>query len=190
MIKSIIFDCFGVLYPQASGAFFEKHSDQFKNDAAVLDDLNRKIDLGQLTRQEFFLGLEDASGMPAKEIQKEIDDQLVLDQKLVDLISRLKQQYKIGLLSNAGQEEIEILYRDQIEELFDAIVVSYEVKSLKPDAQIFTVCLDRLDVAPEKALLVDDSTTNLIAAKKLGIQTLHYPQFGTIPHELKDLARS
>ncbi len=181
MIKAIIFDCFGVLYPQASGDFFKRHKNLFKNSPAALDKLNSQIDLGEITRAEFFNGLQKITGMDAHKIQAEFDEQLFVDAKLVKLIQKLKPAYKIALLSNAGKEEIEVIYRDKIEGLFDAITVSYEVKSVKPGPEIFLICTKLLNVKPEECLCVDDSQKNIEAAKKLGMKTIPYPNFGKIP---------
>src|SRR3989344_4475210 len=113
MIKAVIFDCFGVLYPDASGHFFQKHKDLFRNGSTYLDKLNLQIDLGQITRAEFFSKLEEETGISADLIKEEIDLELMVDQQLVQLIKKLKESYKIGILSNAGEEEIAIIYRDQ-----------------------------------------------------------------------------
>jgi len=141
MLKAIIFDCFGVLYPQASGNFYKSHEKLFQSHLEVLDGLNLEIDMGEISRKEFFAGLKKVTGIPAKVIQHELDSQLILDQKLASLIKKLKTRYKIGLFSNAGEEEIEIIYRDKIDGLFDAMTVSYELKSVKPNPQIFITCL-------------------------------------------------
>jgi HAD superfamily hydrolase (TIGR01509 family) len=189
MLKAIIFDCFGVIYPQASGVFFDKHKSLFQEHLKAMDELNLKIDLGEISRDKFFAGLEKVTGISAKAIQSEIDSQLRVDHKVIDLIKKLKRKYKIGLLSNAGKEEINIIYRDKIDSLFDSTAISYEVKSVKPSADIFLVCLKRLGVEPQEALFIDDSMTNVDAARKLNMQALHYPKFGAMPEELGKLAK-
>lgn len=185
MIKAIIFDCFGVLYPQASGQFFERHKNLFKTNPTVLDELNLKIDLGKINRAEFFKGLEEISGIPAAKIQSEIDQELVLDLSLIEFIRKLKSFYKISLLSNAGEEEVAIIYRDKIDSLFDVIAVSYEVGSVKPEKEIFQSCTRRLGVEPQECLFIDDSIANIKTAQNLGMQTIFYPNFGNLPQELK-----
>ncbi|HUD10053.1 MAG TPA: HAD-IA family hydrolase [Candidatus Saccharimonadales bacterium] len=189
MLKVIIFDCFGVIYPQASGVYLDKRKELFQNHTEEIGELNLRIDLGEISRAEYFVGLEKVTGVSAKEIQDEVDRQLRVDQGLIDVIKKLKAKYKIGMLSNAGKEEIDIIYRDKIDSLFDALAVSYEVKSVKPNAEIFLVCLDRLGVKAEEALLVDDSMVNIKAAQDLGLQTLYYPKFGNMPKDLTELAR-
>ncbi len=190
MIKAIIFDCFGVLYPQASGHFFERHQQLFSHNPSLLDELNLKIDLGKITRAQFFNSLAEISGMSATAIQSEIDQELVLDSALVEFIRKLKPFYKIGLLSNAGEEEIAIIYRDKIDIFFDAIAVSFEVGAVKPGKEIFLTCSQRLGLNPQECLFIDDSMSNIKAAQNLGMQTIFYPTFGNLPQELKLLLPS
>lgn len=188
MIKAVIFDCFGVLYPHSSGNFYNKNQELFKDSPGLLDKLNLQIDLGEINRAQFFKELEKATNIPAATIQQEFDDeQHSPDTALVELIKKLKQKYRIALLSNAGEEEIGIIYRDGIADLFDVKTVSYKVGFVKPANEIYLSCLKELSVKPEEAIFVDDSAVNIEAAKKLGIQTLIYPDFGNIPLPLQQL---
>ena len=186
MIKCIIFDCFGVIYPQASGNFFNKNKHLFGEDLTFFDNLNRQIDLGKISRTEFFTKLEEKIGIPADKMQAEIDQELVVDQQLIKLIKKLKLRYKIGLLSNAGKEENAIIYRGKINSLFDAIVVSYETGAVKPDHKIYVECAKRLGVETSECIFVDDSPSNLKGAKEVSMQTIHYESFGIIPKELNE----
>jgi putative hydrolase of the HAD superfamily len=187
MIKAVIFDCFGVLYPQPVGNFFRAHKEYLKNGIDELHKLSLQVDLGEITRQDFFNGLETMTGISANEIRKEFDEQLHPDVQLVEAIEKMRSAHKIGLISNAGKEEIEILYRDKLDGLFDAITISYEAHSVKPDPEIYLLCVERLGVEPESCLFVDDTSANLAAAELLGMRTLLYPEFGNMPQKLQDL---
>jgi HAD superfamily hydrolase (TIGR01509 family) len=186
--RAILFDCFGVLYPQAGLPFFERHRESFSRHPQAWIDLNAKIDLGKINREEFYLAQEKITGVPARSIMDEIDSQMNVDRNLIALIERLKPYYKIGFLSNAGREEIEPIFRDKIDLLFDATAVSYEVGVLKPDPEIFLVSAQRLGVEPASCLFVDDSKVNIEAAQRVGMKTLLYPTFGEIPSELNEMA--
>ncbi|MCL4418764.1 HAD-IA family hydrolase [Patescibacteria group bacterium] len=183
MIKAVIFDCFGVLYPNASRQFFKRHRNLFRDNSALLDKLNLQIDLGQITRAEFFAELEKEIGIPAFKIKAEIDNDLVLDQKLARFIKELKTKYKTAILSNAGQEEITIIYRDKIDTLFDAITVSYETGIVKPSKEIYFICARRLGVKPIECLLIDDNLANINTAQEIGMKTMYYSNFDTFSHE-------
>lgn len=186
-VKAVIFDCFGVLYPVYVDNFYKKHVDLFGGDYGLLDKLNNQIDLGQINQAEFYAQLEAALHIPSEQIMAEMEENLVVDKQLVGFIKELSKNYKLGLLSNAGEEEIQVIYRDGLDSLFDAITVSYEVGDVKPNPKIFTACLQRLDVKPEESVFVDDSAKNLEGAQQLGIGTILYPDFGTIPEALSSL---
>ncbi|HST35966.1 MAG TPA: HAD family phosphatase [Allosphingosinicella sp.] len=53
---------------------------------------------------------------------------------------------------------------------FQNIVVSGEVKLLKPDPAIYWLALDRFRLRPEEALLVDDRQINVDGALAIGMQ--------------------
>lgn len=187
-IKAVIFDCFGVLYPVYVDNFFNRHSQVLNGDHTLIDRLNLQIDLGQITQAEFYTQLGEALHIPGDQIKAEMEQNLTFDAQLIDFIKELSKSYKIGLLSNAGQEEIEVIHRDGLDSLFDAITVSYEVGDVKPNPKIFNTALSRLEVAPEESIFIDDSAQNLRGAGEIGIATIHYPKFGEIPEALKNLA--
>ena len=189
MLKAIIFDCFGVLYPVYIDDWFANNKTKFTVDTDTLDKLNLQIDLGQISQREFYEAISREIKLPVELIQNEIEQNIALDTKLISLIKKLKEKYAIGLLSNAGKEEIDIIYRDKIDGLFDALAISYEVKSVKPNTQIFLICLERLGAEAQEALFVDDNMTNIKAAQEIGLRTLYYPKFGNIPKDLTELAR-
>ena len=177
MIKGIIFDCFGVLYTNAQKTFFKKHENLFKEGESFLDRLNIEIDHGRISGSEFFRILERETGISAEIIKKEMDDVIVSDQQLVSLIHSLKRKYKIGLLSNAGEYEIEILYKEKLDELFDHITISCRVGVIKPDPAIFYKCLEGLNLKPEEVLFIDDSKVNVDSSKSLGMKGFIYTDY-------------
>lgn len=78
--------------------------------------------------------------------------------------------YKTGLLSNSWGTK---LYpRERIDELFDVVVISGEVGLRKPEAGIFNLTLERLGVAPERAVFVDDHPGHLAGAAEVGLHTV------------------
>ncbi|MFC0844370.1 HAD-IA family hydrolase [Streptomyces noboritoensis] len=57
--------------------------------------------------------------------------------------------------------------------LFDHLCSSWRVGQVKPSAEYFAATLDRCGVEPREALMVDDRTTVIAAARDLGMRTLH-----------------
>jgi epoxide hydrolase-like predicted phosphatase len=59
-----------------------------------------------------------------------------------------------------------------LEELFDAWVISGEVGLRKPDPAIYELAAERLGLAPEACVFVDDLPGNLKPAGALGMATV------------------
>jgi putative hydrolase of the HAD superfamily len=63
-------------------------------------------------------------------------------------------------------------------------VLSCEVKLVKPDRAIYERCLEGLRVTPQEALFVDDSETNVQAARAVGITSIRFQSVGQLQDEL------
>ena len=57
-----------------------------------------------------------------------------------------------------------------LDELFDTVVDSCEVGVRKPNPAIFRLTCERLGVAPERAVLLDDLESNLEGARAVGLR--------------------
>ena len=80
---------------------------------------------------------------------------------------------KIGLATNSPFILIPIVLRKlNLTHLFDAVTSSDEVTFAKPDPEIYTLTVQKLDVAPEKCLVFEDSTYGLKAALTAGMNTI------------------
>ncbi len=98
-----------------------------------------------------------------------------LDLELVDFIRSLRPRYKIGLLSNAFDDLRDRLEnRWQIADLFDDLVISAEVKMIKPDLRIYRLAAERLGIAPQDAVFFDDMPENVHGARRAGMQAFQY----------------
>jgi len=97
-----------------------------------------------------------------------------LDQEMVRFIRELRPRFKTALLSNASPYLCDLLDELDVVDLFDAVVVSALVGVQKPDPAIYRIVLERLDLAPEQTLFVDDFVQNVEAARALGMRALHF----------------
>jgi len=88
----------------------------------------------------------------------------------VELVRRLRPRYKLSVLSNADMSLRGRLERDGIHALFDDVVVSAEVGMAKPDPAIFRLAVDRLGLAPDECVFVDDWDANVEAARAVGMR--------------------
>jgi 2-haloacid dehalogenase len=70
---------------------------------------------------------------------------------------------------------------------FDGIVISGQVKLVKPDPRIFRHLLETHGLAPERTVFVDDSETNVRAAIALGMIGIHFAGADRLRRELRSL---
>jgi len=105
----------------------------------------------------------------------------------VEILADLRRQkYPLAVLSNWSTETHARVYeRFEFLHWFDEVVLSGQVKLIKPDPAIFHLVLSRLSRPAEECLFIDDSAANIEAASAVGIQAIQF----TSPEQLRaDLA--
>jgi putative hydrolase of the HAD superfamily len=80
--------------------------------------------------------------------------------------------HRLVLLSNTCRPHIEFVRREfpQVLAPFDAVVLSYEVRALKPEDRIFEAAKERIECAPEHCFYTDDIGSYIDAGRKQGFQ--------------------
>lgn len=69
---------------------------------------------------------------------------------------------------------------------FDGTVVSGFEGIAKPDPEIFQLLLDRFGLSATATVLVDDAARNLVAARRLGMQTVRFESAAQLRRWLED----
>jgi len=80
--------------------------------------------------------------------------------------------YKLGLVSNTSHDIRAALSAHGLVRLFSACVLSCEAGVAKPDARIFQLACEGLDLAPDKCLMIGDTATTDSGGAPLGIATV------------------
>lgn len=191
IIKTFIFDCFGVIYDPFLMGWYKDHSSKHNFVDEKLHDVLKNFDLGKFSEEdilEYFLKYKGVT-VNKSELQDQIDSYLKLDTKLVELIKQLKTDgYKTVLLSNANHTFFDRkIYPTfpEFKNIFDEIIISSEVGMVKPEADIFLYTLEKTKTRPEEALFIDDSESNVTAAVKLGMNGYLYTSLDAFINFLK-----
>lgn len=91
-------------------------------------------------------------------------------------------------LSNWSAETFRrIRHKHAFMDLFEAIVLSGEVKVIKPDPRIYALLLDKVNRPAEECLFIDDSEMNVAVAGRLGFQTIRFESPEQLESELRRL---
>jgi len=101
----------------------------------------------------------------------------------VELLRALKKKgYLVYGLSNWSAETFPIIRREyKFLNLLDDIVISGEIKLIKPEPEIFEFFLQKIGRPANECLFIDDSEQNIITAKKFGFDTVRFKS----PEQLK-----
>ncbi len=106
--------------------------------------------------------------------------------RMVAWQARLKQRgLKTAILSNMGDAVLESITRAYAWIAnFDVRVWSFQLRMAKPAPAIYRYTLDKLGIAAEEALFIDDRLENVEAAQALRMQAV---QFSTVEQLRQDL---
>ncbi|MFR9640798.1 MAG: HAD family phosphatase [Rikenellaceae bacterium] len=185
-IKNIIFDIGGVLidldrehcvesFKKIGFAEAERLIDLY-HPAAMFNDLER----GKISLEEVCDMIRERSGatMSNEQISQAYSSFLSsLPVEKLRLIASIRDRgFKTYALSN-----INPLVMDRVEELFegdghpmsyyfDKAYLSYQMKALKPEREIYELLIADSGISPEQTLFIDDSEKNIAMGREMGLQ--------------------
>jgi len=172
MIRALIFDCFGVLYHGSLGHLRQLLPPDLRKE---LNDLTMSSDYGYISREEYFARASEIVGMSAVELEAITAKQHIRNDALLAYVKNMKQDYKIGLLSNMGSDVMSRLFNSvEQAELFDAVVLSSDIGMTKPNPDIFEFTARKLGVLPEECIMIDDLLANVESARQTGMKGVVY----------------
>ncbi len=104
-----------------------------------------------------------------------------IPQERIYLVKRLKERYRVLLLSNTNAIHVPAFERIIAEDngiadfraLFDGAYYSCEMGLRKPDAEAFHHVLSRHGAEPARTLFIDDSIQHVVGARAAGLQAEH-----------------
>ena len=97
-----------------------------------------------------------------------------VDSDMIDLLKRLPDSLRIGILTNNHDRFEEYLNRVGIDELFDAVINTHRIGVAKPDRGAYTYALDALKVEAKSCLFIDDLARNVEGAEAVGLPAHHF----------------
>jgi epoxide hydrolase-like predicted phosphatase len=183
-IRAVIFDFGGVLVRMVDERPRLKLAHQLGVPMSRIDELvfysesAKKASLGAISVERHWETVRDALGIKSEDMPEFLEQYWSADDlnwALMDAIRALHPLYKVGLLSNAWDDLRRTLHeRWNIDGLFDELVISAEVKMVKPDPRIFHMMVERLGVEPVEAVFIDDIGENIEAAQREGLNAIQY----------------
>ncbi len=196
-IKAIIFDMGGVLLLNDMNRTYEKLAEKLGIKPRLLLDLirqnRRKFMNGEYSAERFAKLIKDSFKL--KEGVTEIiskwkgsfEQSMELNGELLDLITKLKRNYKTAMLTDAPQLHSIVNKKKGLYKPFDPCIISCEVGLVKPEKEIYELLLKELKQEPSECLFVDDHESNIETAKSMGFCTILFKDNKQFAEELKKL---
>lgn len=196
MISTIAFDYAGVLEINERNIITEitEYMDiPLDKWNSVYYSLNHLCNTGGKTWNEVAILTVEQLGASEEQI-KDIEEILRLNglskkvnDGLVEIIKKLKQDYKIALLSNYPPYLREKLDKQNLTELFDEIIISGEVGYQKPQPEIFMLLCDKFKISPNQLVFIDDSKKSLEGAETIGYTPILYKNNDQLEEDLRGI---
>ncbi len=113
-----------------------------------------------------------------------------LNHAMVDWLGRLRRAgFKTGVLSNMHADMASFVHRrfGWLGSL-DCLILSCEVRLVKPERAIYDRCVDGLALPPSEVLFIDDREVNVKAAKDAGLRALQFESIEQLREALAGLS--
>ena len=195
MIDTILLDLGGVLidvdYHRTADAFNALGFDGFEAiySKAQQDHLFDGFEIGAFLPDEFRARIRGLHGNGITDAQVDHCWNAMIGripQERIDLVRRLKERYRVLLLSNTNAIHVPAFERIIAEDngisdfkaLFDGAYYSCEMGLRKPDAEAFHHALSRHGADAARTLFIDDSIQHVIGAREAGLRAEHLDLHG------------
>ena len=118
------------------------------------------------------------------------EDIFWINQPVATLIERLKTHgYRLMLGSNTNILHA-TFYRRRFAstlDLFDRLILSYEVGHMKPSREFYQACIAAANMPAASCIFIDDIVENVEGAREVGLRAIHYIDTPNLVTELNHL---
>lgn len=187
MIKNLVFDIGGVILTELTVDYFDLNEDEKKNLNKIIfyDKRFRKCLNGDMKIDEYCSELIKENSKYAKEIKMVFGREyqkymLPVKNEVIELIYKLKKDYKIYFLSNLTEVSYDYLYNEVgILKDFPGIY-SFKEHMQKPSEEIYELLIKRFNLIKEETVFFDNIQRNVDAGNKVGIKSVLFKDVSDI----------
>ena len=169
-MKAVVLDMYGVIVKQTGDDFVPYVQQTFpQKKPEEIETPWFQADIGKLTSLDVWKAIGFQGDL--EKIEKEYLDTIELNDGVVDFLKAVKgKEYHLAIISNDSSRWSKYLREKfALNQFFDVISISGDLKIQKPDERIFWLTIEKLGVKAEDCWYVDDRVENLTAAKKIGM---------------------
>ena len=146
-----------------------------------------KLLCGKINSRQFWKGI-------ARKIHKEIEGDFFhkyfhpsRNHKVIHLIQDLRKNNRVVCGTNTFQIHYRVHFKKGDYRFFDEVYASHLIGMAKPDPLFYQYILDKEKSTKEKAVFIDDTWKNIVAARKMGIRSIHFVDANLLKEELEKI---
>lgn len=195
-IKAVFFDLGGVIVRTEYQAPRQHLAESLGMDYEDIDKIvfgsvsAARASIGEIDEEEHWRNVMKTLKLPASEyprVREEFFAGDVIDREIVEFLRAIKPKVKTGVISNAWSGLRNYILREKFDDAFHHMVISAEVGVAKPDARIYHIALEQLQVKAKEAVFVDDVLENIEACEKVGMKGVHFKDAKSAIKQVKSL---
>ena len=195
MIKNILFDMGNVLIRFDRKLFLDRLEVSEADKDILLREVFANVEWAQMDRgtkteetalESMRKRLPQRLHGAAETLTLHWDEPLVPIEGMYELVEELKEKgYGIYLLSNASYRQHDYWPGIAASKFFDGTLISADVHAVKPQPEIYNLCLEKFGLKAEESFFIDDVGANVEGAVNCGLQGAVF--FGDVARLRKEL---
>ena len=152
-------------------------------------ELYHQVERGELSQPEFEQRIAQLLGVQSSGLIQGLLADLRPEPLIAEAGARARTAgIRVGVITNSwGTAPYDPYAAYQLDQRFDAVVISSQVGLRKPEPAIYRRAAHELAVPTERIVFVDDIAANLQPAHELGMAVIHHIDPGTTVRELERL---
>jgi putative hydrolase of the HAD superfamily len=152
-------------------------------------ELYHQVERGELSQPDFEQKIAQLLGVPPTGLIQGLLADLQPEPLIAEAAARARTAgIRVGVITNSwGTDPYDPYAAYQLDQRFDAVVISSQVGLRKPEPAIYRRAAEELAVALERIVFVDDIAANLQPAHELGMAVIHHVDPGRTLRELERL---
>ena len=153
-------------------------------------DLENQCERGDLNAQQVYDIFCEKTNTAADfaTLERAGSDIFDLNRSMVPLVGHLSAaKHRLGILSNTSSSHWNFVTGGQFGMLpasFEKLILSYEVRAMKPDRKIYQAAIEQAGVPAEEIFFTDDRPENVAGAMEAGIDAVQFHSAAQVAGEL------
>ena len=196
MIKAIVFDMGGVVLNAKIEQAYEILSKKLSIDKIKFDKVKSKYikeaQNGNISTEELIRNISTELNIDEKRLkdvwEESYSEVMLIDNNIINLVKSLKKNgYITALITNTIEMHSQLNKKRGVYSEFSPVILSNEVGLVKPQEEIYSLMLKKLNLKPDECIFIDDREEHLMPARKIGFNSILFKDVKQLKDELNKL---